>query len=114
LWIRTASNGVRSQDYLFNPAEPIGSRVPVPVDLGSAGDQVFLSLYGTGFRNASQATATVGGVSVPATFAPVGAYEGEDIVNIGPLPRSLAGRGQVEIMITFDGKAANTVTTSIR
>jgi uncharacterized protein (TIGR03437 family) len=113
-WIRTASNGARSQDYLFDPAKPVGSRVPVPVDLGSAGDQVFLSLYGTGFRNASQATATIGGVSVPAAFAPVGTYEGEDIVNIGPLPGSLAGRGQVEIAVTFDGKAANTVTTSIR
>ncbi len=114
LWIRIASNGARSQDYLFNPAEPIGSRIPVPVNLGSAGDQVFLSLYGTGFRNAGQAIGTVGGVSVPAALAAVGGYEGEDAVNIGPLPSSLAGRGQVDIVVIFDGKAANTVTTSIR
>jgi len=114
VWIRTASNGARSQDYLFNPAKPVGSRDPVPVDLGSAGDQVFLSLYGTGFRNASQAIATVGGVSVPGALAAVGGYEGEDAVNIGPLPSSLAGRGQVDIVVIFDGKAANTVTTSIR
>ena len=113
-WIRSA-DGKLTQDYLFDPTKPVGSRVPVPVDLGSAGEQVFLSLYGTGFRNASQATATVGGVTVPIYgFAPVVAYLGEDIVNIGPLPRSLAGRGPVEVVITFDGKAANNVTTSIR
>ena len=113
-WIRAAANGARSQDYLFDPAKSVGSRVPVPVDLGAEGDQVFLSLYGTGFRGASQATATVGGVNVVAAFAPVAAYVGEDVVNIGPLPRSLAGRGQVDIVTTFDGKDANIVTTIIR
>ena len=113
-WIRAAANGARSQDYLFDPAKPVGSRVPVGVDLGAEGDQVFLSLYGTGFRGAGQATATVGGVSVPAAFAEVAAYEGEDIVNIGPLPRSLAGRGQVDVVVTFDGQAANTVTARFR
>jgi uncharacterized protein (TIGR03437 family) len=111
-WIR-AGNGVVTQDYLFDPLEPVGSRVPVPVDLGSESDRVFLSLYGTGFRGASQATATVGGIRAPAAFAAVAAYEGEDIVNIGPLPSSLAGRGQVDIVISFDGTAANTVTASI-
>ncbi len=113
-WIRSA-NGVVSQDYLFDPTKPVGNRVPVPVDLGSEGDQVYLSLYGTGFRDASQATATVGGEDVPVSgFAQVAAYQGEDVVNVGPLPRSLAGRGAVDVVITFDGKAANTVTASIR
>ena len=85
------------------------------MDLGPAGDQVYLSLYGTGFRAASQATATVGGVNVPVYgFAAAGAYQGEDLINIGPLPRSLVGRGEIPIQITFDGKPANLVTVSIR
>ena len=107
---------VRStQDYLFDPAQPVGSRVPVAVDLGAFNDQVFLSLYGTGFRGAAQATATVGGVDVDvAGFAAVGIYQGEDVVNIGPLPRALAGRGAVSVVVNFDGKPANTVTVGIR
>ena len=38
------------------------------IDLGAATDQVYLSLYGTGFRgfsSASAVSATVGGVNVP-------------------------------------------------
>ena len=63
--------GTQTQDYLFDPAKPVGSRVLIPVDLGASTDQVFLSLYGTGFRGATQATATVGGVTVPVAFAAV-------------------------------------------
>ncbi len=113
-WIRAAAGGAQTQDYLFDPAKPVGSRVPVPVDLGAASDQVFLSLYGTGFRGATQATATVGGMPVPAVFAAVGAYQGEDVVNIGPLPYSLAGHGQTDVAVTFDGHTTNTVTISIQ
>ena len=112
-WIRATPSGAQSYDFLFDPAQPVGSRVPVPVDLGAAGDQVFLSLYGTGFRGATQATATVGGVTVPAVFAAVEAYPGEDVVNLGPLPRSLAGRSVVSVVVSFDGRPANTVTASI-
>jgi uncharacterized protein (TIGR03437 family) len=114
-WIRKTATGVQTQNYLFDPAQPVGSRVPVSVDLGTATDQVFLSLYGTGFRNAAGASATVGGVSVPVSaLAAVPIYQGEDIVNIGPLPHSLAGRGQVDVVVAFSDKTANTVTISIR
>jgi uncharacterized protein (TIGR03437 family) len=113
-WIRGTADGTRTQDYLFDPTKPLGSRVPVPVDLGALGDQVFLSLYGTGFRNATQATATVGGVPVNAVSAAVAAYQGEDVVNIGPLPRSLAGRGEIDVAAMFDGKPANVVTISLK
>ncbi len=111
-WVRAPASGKQSFDYLFN----LKTLAPAPVDLGPASDQVFLSLYGTGFRGYSgQATATVGGVSVPvAGAAPVGIYLGEDIVNLGPLPRSLVGRGAVDVVLSFDGKPANTVTVSFR
>ena len=49
-----------------------------------------------------------------AGAAPVGVYLGEDIVNVGPLPQSLAGRGAVPVVVSFDGKPANTVTVSFR
>lgn len=38
------------------------------------------------------------------------AFEGLDQLNIGPLPRSLAGKGEVDIVVTIDGKQANVVT----
>jgi len=114
LWIRVAPTGVQSWDYLFDKALP-PNRVPVPVDLGPAGDQIFLSLYGSGFRGAIASGATVGGMPVPVSaFGAVGVYQGEDFINLGPLPRSLVGRGQVDVVVTFDGKAANTVTASFR
>ncbi len=87
-----------------------------PVDLWAASDQLFLSLYGTGMRGfQQQAVATVGGVSVSVT-GPVAQsqYVGLDQVNLGPLPRSLAGRGEVAVVVTVDGKAANAVTLNIQ
>ena len=115
LWIRVSPNGAQTTGLLFDPAKPIGSRVAVPVDLGASPDPVYLSLYGTGFRSAARATAKVGGVDVPVlAFAPVPQFTGEDVVNIGPLPRSLAGRGEVVVVVTFDGKPTNPVTVSFR
>jgi uncharacterized protein (TIGR03437 family) len=110
-WIRVAEGGTQSYDYLFD----LTSRNSVPLDLGSPNDQVFLSLYGTGFRAGTGATATVGGVSVPVSaFAPVTQYPGLDVVNLGPLPRSLIGRGEVNVGFFVDGKAANPVNVNIR
>ena len=111
LFLKFASGGAQSSGFLFT----LPSLDLLPVDLGAPGDSVYLSLYGTGFRGAKAAAATVGGVIVPvAGFAATGVYQGEDVVNIGPLPQSLKGRGQVDIVINFDGKPTNTVTASIK
>jgi uncharacterized protein (TIGR03437 family) len=110
LWIRVDSGDHQTYDYLF------GSQgTPTPVDLGGATDKLYLSIYGTGFRAASSATATVGGVSVPVSgFAAVSYYPGLDLVNVGPIPRSLIGRSQVDVLVSFDGKPANAVTVTLR
>ena len=111
LFLGFPASGAPSFGLLFN----LPNRNPLPVDLGAPGDQVFLSLYGTGFRAATQATATVGGVTVPVQgLAATGIYQGEDVINLGPLPRSLAGHGVVDIVVNFDGKPANTVIASIK
>jgi len=92
-----------------------GNVIALPVSLGPATEQVYLEIYGTGFRNAKNFTATVGGLSVPVLGAAATAqFVGEDQVNIGPLPPSLAGKGSVNIVITADGQAANTVTVTIQ
>jgi uncharacterized protein (TIGR03437 family) len=91
--------------------------VPVPVSLGAQTDRVFLVLYGTGIRNVralSRVEARVGGTAVPVTFAGAqGQFIGLDQVNVGPLPRTLAGAGTATIVLTVDGFPANTVTVQI-
>jgi len=47
-------------------------------------------------------------------WGPAPGFAGEDQVNIGPLPQSLAGRGNVNILLTADGLAANTVNITIQ
>jgi uncharacterized protein (TIGR03437 family) len=92
-----------------------GSTVPLPLNLGPSTEQVYLEMYGTGIRYAKSVTVTVGGLNVPVLYhqaAP--GFAGEDQVNIGPLPQSLAGQGSVNILLTADGQAANTVTLTIQ
>ncbi len=92
--------------------------VAVPLDLTPPNDDVFLLLFGTGtrLRNAANAVSTrIGGVSVPVGFAgPAPGLTGVEQFNVGPLPRALAGRGEVELVLTVDGKTANMVRIAIK
>ncbi len=92
--------------------------VSTPIDLGPEGEQVYLILFGTGLRflsNLSAASATMGGSGIPVLFVgPQGEFVGLDQVNLGPVPRSLGGRGEVEIALTVDGKPANPVKINLR
>ncbi len=92
--------------------------VAVPISLGGENDQVFLVAYATGVRNTralANVTVQVGGVSVPVTYAGAQSeFAGFDQLNIGPLPRSLAGRGEVAVLVTVESDRANTVNLSIQ
>jgi uncharacterized protein (TIGR03437 family) len=94
-----------------------GMYVPLPLDFGAASDQVFLVLFGTGMRFASGlggVSATIGGTGAEVTFiGSQGTFVGLDQVNVR-LPRSLAGRGQVDVRLTVDGLAANTVNVAFK
>jgi hypothetical protein len=87
--------------------------VPNPISLGPSGEQVFLVLYGTGIRHAGTLTASANGVGLPvAYFGAQSQFTGLDQVNL-EVPRSLAGAGLVNLVVTVDGAPANTVTLSI-
>ena len=78
------------------------------------GDQVYLVLYGSGLGSATSATATIGGLS--ATVAYAGAqstYSGLDQYNI-LIPSSLAGKGNVSVVVTGGGKPSNAVNVTIQ
>jgi uncharacterized protein (TIGR03437 family) len=116
LALTVGADGKQSTQYLYDPAAAMGARKGVGIDVSQPGSQVYLILFGTGMRNVSQkATATVGGVAV-GIAGPVaqGEYAGLDQVNLGPLPASLSGRGEVAIVLTVDGTAANPVTVTIK
>ena len=112
LFLRVPADGPRIQDFVFD----LTTRAAVPIDLGPEGDRIFLLLFGTGIRGfTGEVTATVGGEEVRVLGAvPQGQFVGLDQVNLGPLPRSLTGRGEVDIVLTVDGKVANTVTVTIQ
>jgi len=108
---------LRNGVFTFEPLAQFqgGQFVPVPIDMGPATDQVFLIMYGTGLRGANGAAVSVGGTAVGVT-GPVaqGQFVGVDQMNLGPLPRTLIGRGSVNITGTAGGKAFNTVTATFQ
>ena len=99
----------------FNQAQ--NRFVAKPIDLGPATDQVFLILYGTGFRNRSALAAVackIGGADAEVLFAgDTPDFIGLDQSNVR-LPRSLAGRGEVDVVMTVDGKMANLVRIAVK
>ena len=89
----------------------------VPMDLGLPTDILVLELYGTGIRGRSSlanVAAEIGGVPAPVAYAGAQAqFQGLDQVNLY-VPRSLAGAGEVPVVLTVDGITANVVTVNIR
>jgi uncharacterized protein (TIGR03437 family) len=93
-----------------------GAVVTTPVSLGSSTDKPYLFIFGTGLRDAgtSGVTVTVGGISVPVSYAgPQGGFVGLDQVNV-QLPTSLAGSGNVTIQVMANSIAANAVNVTIQ
>ena len=74
-------------------------------------------LYGSGFRfngGLSNVSVTVGGAPVTVQYAgPQGGFVGLDQLNL-LLPKSLATRGEVDVVLTVNGKIANTLKLNIK
>lgn len=91
--------------------------VTLPIDVSDPNDQVFLLLFGTGFRyrqNLSGVSVTIGGVPVEVLYAGAqGGYYGLDQINLR-LPRTLAGRGEMDVVLKVDGRTANIVRVNIK
>jgi uncharacterized protein (TIGR03437 family) len=90
-----------------------GTCAATALDLGAESDQTILLLFGTGIRHQTQVTAQIGSESVEVLGAVAqGQYQGLDQVNVR-VPRKLAGRGEVEIVLTINGQTTNAVTVRI-
>jgi uncharacterized protein (TIGR03437 family) len=89
------------------------------VSAGSASNAAYLVLAGSGLGTASGATsqvvtATIGGVNATVSYAGAqGTYPGLDQYNI-LIPSSLAGAGQVAVIVTAAGLPSNTVYITLQ
>ena len=114
---RVKADGSQLYEPVSRFDSALGRVVPVPIDLNPASDQVFLLLFGSGCKGRSSLTnvqAEIGGVPVETLYVgPQGDFVGLDQLNLR-LPNNLAGRGEVQIKLVIDGKAANAVTVAFK
>ncbi len=114
--LRVKADGSQVYEPISRFDQEQNKYVALPIDLGPASDQVFLVLYGTGIRfrsSLSGVAARIGGVDAQVLYAGlVDGFVGLDQVNLR-VPRSLAGRGEADIVITADGMTTNTVLVNI-
>ncbi len=114
---RVKADGSQDYEMIFQYDAAQKRFVAIPVDLGPETDRVFLAIFGTGWRFRSSESAvkvTVGGADVPVIYAgSQPTFVGLDQINV-QLPRTLAGKGEVDLMVTVDGKVANTTRISIK
>jgi uncharacterized protein (TIGR03437 family) len=112
--VRIGADGSRSPQAVYRCGAVCTA---VPIDLGSPSDQVVLYVYGTGIRGRSglgAVSARIGGIPAPVLSAgPQTGSLGLDEVSVS-LPRSLAGAGEVPVLLMVDGRAANPVTIALR
>ncbi len=112
--VLVARDGSQKMDNLFEQFTGSSRYEPKPFDLGNTAEDVYVSLFGTGLRGApvSRVRAVMGGLQIPVQASQAhSTFEGLDQVNLGPLPRDLAGRlGQYDLDLTVDGLPANKVT----
>ena len=117
LVLRVKADGSQVYENLLQLDAATGRFVPLPIDLGSASEQVFLILFGTGFRNVtrlSDATAQIGGADADVLYAGrQGELAGLDQLNIR-LNRNLIGRGELDVLCNVAGRSANTVRISVK
>ncbi|MCI0525756.1 MAG: cohesin domain-containing protein, partial [Acidobacteria bacterium] len=113
--VRPDGSQVFESAVRFDPAQ--NKFVAAPIDLGAENEQVVLLIFGTGFRHRSApsvVSVSIGGVNAQVDYAgPQPDFAGLDQLN-ARLPRSLAGRGEVDIVVTVDGKTANTIKIFVK
>jgi uncharacterized protein (TIGR03437 family) len=92
-----------------------GSNQMVAIPISAGTDSLYLQLYGTGIRytpTLSKVTCTIGGKNAPVLYASAApGFYGLDQVNV-QVPAGLTGT--VNVVVTVDGQASNTVTLTFQ
>lgn len=115
--LRVRADGRQSYEPLSIFDASTSRMVARPIELGAPEEQVYLVLFGTGFRHGStltQVQAWIGGVMLPVLYAgPQGTLPGLDQLNVR-LTRELSGRGEITVEAWFDIQRANLVTIAVK
>jgi uncharacterized protein (TIGR03437 family) len=86
----------------------------LPIDLGPAGDQVFLTLFGSNLGSATSGTANLNGATAPLVYAGAQGDTAGLAQFVMLLTRSLAGQGSIPIQVTAGGATSNTVSITVQ
>jgi uncharacterized protein (TIGR03437 family) len=112
-----ASGGATTYEPIAQLDPATNKWVSRPINLGPATDRVYLILFGTGIRNRSQFTSVTvraGAYTLPVEYAGrQNELAGLDQVNI-PLPQSLAGLGEQELILTVGSVSSNPVRIRVQ
>jgi uncharacterized protein (TIGR03437 family) len=110
LALRVKADGSRGYEEVVQFDAAQNRFIARPLELGPESDQVYLVLFGTGIRSRtslSAVVATIGGTYASVSFAGMQPdFEGLDQVNV-LVPRSLVGRGEIEVLLTVEAQMAN-------
>lgn len=115
--LRVKANGAQVYEPVAVFDQTQNRFVAAPIDLSNEDEQVFLVAYGTGVRGRSSlgaVSAKIGGTVVEVSYAgPASGFFGLDQINLR-LPRSLAGRGEVDLELAVDGQGARPLKIALR
>lgn len=115
--LRLKANGNQVYEKIVQFSFAENKYVALPIDVSDPEEQVFLILFGTGLRlrsGLSAVSATIGGTPVEVLYAgPQGAFLGLDQINLR-VPKTLAGRGEVDVVLMADGKMTNSVRVNFK
>ena len=116
-FIRVKQDNSQSLEFIFRYDTTQNKFVAIPVEFTAETQKIVLVLFGTGWRGRSALSAVgvkFGGLEMPVEYAgPQGGYVGLDQMNV-ELMRTLAGRGEIDIAVTVDGKAATLVKINMK
>jgi uncharacterized protein (TIGR03437 family) len=103
--VASTDNGATFTIAMSNP-----DGTPVEISAGN-----IVALFGTGLRfKSGEVTATAGGVTgTPSFVGPQGGLVGLDQINF-TIPQSMAGKGEMDLVFTVDGKMTNAVRIKVR
>jgi uncharacterized protein (TIGR03437 family) len=109
------ADGTSSTESLVAVDPTSGALMPQPLNFGAPTDEVYLSLYGTGFGNSDAAAVslTLAPENTPILFAgPQGQIAGVDQVNI-PLPQSLSTQPALDLQLSVQNPNGFPVKTNL-
>jgi uncharacterized protein (TIGR03437 family) len=112
--VRLHGDGAQAITMHADGAQSVQSIGARSVDLGTPSDVVVLQFYASGVRDAGEVRVQIGGEDAAVLYAGAAErFSGLDQVSV-QVPRSLAGRGAVEVLLTVGGQTAGPVRLQIQ